>query len=316
MEHESVTHTTVDYTLCRRPSGSDVAATVHRYVGGAGPTVHVHAGQHGIELNGPVALRHLHDELTTAAIAGTVVTVPLSNPLAFDHRSYTAPVEYDARHPNLNRVWPGDDEGSLQERMAASLWELVADADAVVDLHTGTPDMLEHVRFREGDPEARLLAETFGTEYLLADPDDGSDQGKLRTAAASAGIPAITAELSNSRQVSRAAVEAGLDGVRNVLRELDVLDVDADSDRRPDQSLLRDGADATFAGDSGLFELRTDVAVGDHLVAGDEIGAIYCPSSFERRRTVTAADTGVAYSLTREPIVAAGDRLAAVAPPA
>lgn len=312
MEHELVTHTTADYPLCRRPSGTDVTATVHRYVGGAGPTVHVHAGQHGIELNGPVALRHLHDELTTAAIAGTVVTVPLANPLAFDHRSYTAPVEYDARHPNLNRVWPGDDGGSFQERMAASLWELVADADAVVDLHTGTPDMLEHVRFREGDPDARSLAETFGTEYLLADPDDGPDQGKLRTAAASAGIPAITAELSNSRQVSPTAVEAGLDGVRNVLRELDVLA--AAPDRPPDQSLLLDSADATFAGDSGLFELRTDVAVGDHLVADDEIGAIYCPSSFEHRRTVTAADTGVAYSLTREPIVTAGDRIAAVAP--
>jgi predicted deacylase len=314
MEHEPVTHTTADYPLCRRPSGADVTATVHRYVGGAGPTVHVHAGQHGIELNGPVALRRLHDELTTAAIAGTVVTVPLANPLAFDHRSYTAPVEYDARNPNLNRVWPGDDGGSFQERMAASLWDLVADADAVVDLHTGTPDMLEHVRFREDDPDARSLAETFGTEYLLADPDDAPAQGKLRTAAATVGIPAITAELSNSRQVSPSAVEAGVDGVQNVLRKLDVLA--AAPPRPPDQSLLVDSADATFAGDSGLFELRRDVAVGDHLDAGDEIGAIYCPSSFERRQTVTAADTGVAYSLTREPIVAAGDRIAAVAPPA
>lgn len=320
MSYQPATHTTTDRRLGRLPSGRTLTTTVHRYEGGPGPTVYVQAAQHGIELNGPAALRRLNDRLVDAALAGTVVVVPLANPPAFDHRSYTAPPEYDALNPNLNRVWPGDPDGSLHERMADRLWELVTDADAVVDLHTGTADMLEHVRFGEGDDRARALAEAFGTDHLLADPGDGTDGGgdgtdrsgaKLRTAAARADIPAITAELANSRTVSPPAAETGADGVWNVLAALDV--------RQPapstaaERTLLRDDRETTVAAAPGLFELRPDVRVGDHLRAGEELGTIHDPSTFERRRTVTVEEAGVAYSLTREAVVFVGERLAAVA---
>lgn len=317
MDYEPATHTTTEYRLGRLPSGRDVAVTVHRYTGGSGPTVYVQAAQHGIELNGPAALRRLHDRLVDAEIAGTVVTVPLVNPLAFDHRSYATPTALDVQNPNPNRVWPGDDAGSLQERFVARLWEVASDADAVVDLHTGTADMLEHVRFRDEDPAARSLADVFGTEYLLADGDatggEPSD-GKLRSAAARAGIPAITAELSNSRQVTPAAIEAGVIGVRNVLRELDVL-ASAPPDP-PERTVLRDDADPALADVSGLFELRPDVSVGDRLAAGDELGTVYDPASFDDLQTVTVGEPGVAYSLAREAVVVAGERLAALASPA
>ncbi|MFB6297382.1 MAG: succinylglutamate desuccinylase/aspartoacylase family protein [Salinirussus sp.] len=318
MADESATHTASDYHLGRLPSGREVTATIHRYAGGPGPTAYVQAAQHGIELNGPATLRRLHEWLTGTSLGGTVVAVPLVNRLAFDHRSYTTPAELDAGNPNLNRVWPGDSSGTLQERMVSRLWELVTDADAVIDLHTGTPDMLEHVRFQTDDDEARRLAAAYGADYRLADrddtPADESFSGKLRVAASRAGIPAITAELSNSRTVSQPAVEAGLDGVRNVLGELGVLpDYSRDTDGG---RLLRNEPEPTLAGESGLFELRSDLSVGNRLDDGEELGAVYCPSSFERRETVTVADGGVAYSLARESVVIAGERLAGVGAPA
>ncbi|WP_246989409.1 succinylglutamate desuccinylase/aspartoacylase family protein [Halorientalis marina] len=315
MDTRPVDHTTTDRRLGRLPSGSPVHATVHQYAGGEGPSVYVQAAQHGIELNGPAALRRLHGRLCDTAIAGTVVVVPLVNPLAFDHRSYVASASLDAFNPNLNRVWPGDADGTLQERMAANLWSLVTDADAVVDLHTGTADMLEHVRYAADDGVARSIARAFGTEYLLADPgpDDGEDHaGKLRTAAARASLPAITVELSNSRTVAHEAIEAGVSGVTNVLRELDVL---ADAPADPSGGVTLDGdTEPTTATTSGLFETRPDVAVGDDVTAGEELGTLYCPSSFDHLATVTAETDGVVYSLTREGIVVAGERLAGVAP--
>ena len=310
MSHERVTHTATERTLGRLPSGADVAVTVHRYEGGDGPTVYVQAAQHGIELNGPATLRRLHEALLDAELAGTVLTVPLANRPAFDHRSYGAPPEFDAVNPNMNRVWPGDEDGTFQERLAAELWELVSAADAIVDLHTGTADMLEHVRVTGGDPEARGLAEVFGTEFLLVDDPDDTPGGKLRTAAADADVPAIAVELANSRQVSHDAVDAGVRGARNLLRELDVLA--GRPDPPPEQTVLRDDTERTAAQASGLFELRPDIGVGEYLEAGSELGTIYCPSSFERLQTVTVADSGVAYSLTREGVMVAGERLAAV----
>jgi predicted deacylase len=310
--HETATHTTTDYRVGRLPTGP-VAVTVHRYAGGPGPTVYVQAAQHGIELNGPAALRRLHDDLRTARLAGTVVVVPVANPLALDSRSYLTPQAYDARHPNLNRAWPGDEAGSLGQRVAARLWDLVADADAAVDLHTGTPDMLEHVRVLDGDDEARALAEAFGTGYVLVDEDRGDDAGgsTLRAAATAADVPTVTAELSNSRRVDRAAATTGATGVRNVLRALDVLD--APVPESGDPTPLRAVAEHTRATESGLFELRAGLSVGDGVEAGEELGVVYDPTTFERRETVTAAADGVAYSLARESVVVAGERLAAVA---
>jgi predicted deacylase len=316
MATEPVTHTRTDRSLARLPSGTDVSVTIHRYDGGSGPVVYVQGAQHGIELNGPAALRRLHERLLDAEIAGTVVVVPVVNPLAFDRRSYLAPSEYDARNPNLNRVWPGDDSGTLQERMAARLWEFATDADAAVDLHTGTADMLEHVRFQRGDSSARDLAEVFGTAHLLADEDNTAPEetfrGKFRTAAARAGIPAITAELSNSRKVARPAIETGVSGVWNTLREADVLP--GEPDPTPDQTLLVDEAEPPCAAVSGLFELRPELAVGKYVEAGADVGSVYCPSTYEELQTVTAETSGVVYSVAREAVVVAGERVAGIAP--
>jgi predicted deacylase len=222
---------------------------------------------------------------------------------------------------------------------------LVSDADAAVDLHTGTADMLEHVRVGEGASAARTLAEAFGTEVVLleesqaaaddattggtaatSDDRDGTDPeagvagheprtpptgGKFRTVATRAGIPAVTAELSNSRRVARPAAETGVEGVCNVLRSLDVM---GGPPRRPEtQTLLCADAPPTLATESGLFEPRPDLAVGEAVEGGAPVGALYDPSSFDRLETVTAEAGGTVYSITRESVVVAGERLVAVA---
>ncbi|MDQ2052672.1 succinylglutamate desuccinylase/aspartoacylase family protein [Natronolimnohabitans sp. A-GB9] len=317
MEYESVTHTTAERRLGRLPSGTDVSVTVHRYEGGTGPTAYVQAAQHGIELNGTAALRRLHHHLTTTELAGTVIAVPVVNSLAFDHGSYVTPQAVDAVNPNCNRVWPGDEDGTLQERVVARLWELLETADVVIDLHTGTPDMLEHVRFQPDDRQSRSLAATFGTEYLLtdtsADPETNDEefQGKLRTAAARAGIPAIVPELSNSRQVDHDAARRGVQGVRNVLGELGLLREEPDP--TPSQTILRHDEGRIGTDRSGLFEPNPSVTVGDYVTAGTELGTVYCPATFEQRQCVTASDDGVVYSLTRESVVTAGEKVACIA---
>lgn len=317
MDYETVTHTVDERRLASLPSGADVSVTVHRYRGGPGPTAYLQAAQHGIELNGTAALRRLHRDLTAAELAGTVIVVPVVNSLAFDHGSYVTPQAIDAVNPNFNRTWPGDEDGTFQERLVARLWQLVERADVVIDLHTGTPDMLEHVRFQNGNPESRRLATTFGTGCLLTDAEPDAEgpvedfQGKLRTAAARAGITTIVPELSNSRQIDRDAASRGLNGIRNVLGELGMLREEPASP--PSQTILRDDQGRIGADRSGLFERNPDVAVGDHVPGGTELGTVYSPATFEERQTVTTNEPGVVYSLTRESVVTAGEKLACVA---
>ncbi|UPW00833.1 succinylglutamate desuccinylase/aspartoacylase family protein [Halorussus gelatinilyticus] len=324
-------HTAERVTLARLPSGVEIETTVHTYDGDdEGPTVYVQAAQHGREINGTETLRRVHDRLVGSAsadadgldLAGRLVAVPVADPLTFDRVSYTTPEQLDSVNPNMNRVWPGDAEGTVHERMAATLWEYVADADAVVDLHTGSADMLTHVVFMEGHEESRALAEAFGTDLLLSEEagKDADDEwakrdfdGKLRVAATHEGIPTITPELAHNKQLVEDAVDAGVEGTLAVLRHLDLLpgDPDADGERR----LARNHLGRVTADDAGLFRLDPDREVGQRVEPGERVGTVYDPTTYEVLQEAETDREGILYSLTREATVSGGETLLSVALP-
>ena len=306
-------------TLARLPSGVEVATTVHRYGPRDGPHVYVQAAQHGREVNGTAVCRRLHDRLVGTDLRGRVTVVPLVDPLTFDRVSYTTPESLDSVNANMNRVWPGDEDGTLHERMAARLWEYAGDADAVVDLHTGSPDMLTHVVYTAGDEASRRLAQSFGADLLLAEKagDEAPEEwerrrfdGKFRVAAVREGIPAITPELRHNKQILEDAVETGVEGVLNVLREREVLSGGAP---RRDPPVAHDHLGTVDAVDSGLFRPAPDLALGDRISEGQSLGTLYDPTTYEVLQEPRANNDGILYALTREATVTAGDRLASVA---
>ncbi|WP_227374371.1 succinylglutamate desuccinylase/aspartoacylase family protein [Haladaptatus halobius] len=314
-------HTAKRVTLARLPSGVALETTVHTYEGADdGPTLYVQAAQHGSEINGTEVLRRFHEEIDPAELAGRIVAVPVADPLTFDRVSYTTPEQLDSVNPNMNRVWPGDSEGTLHERMAATLWEYASDADAIVDLHTGSPNMLTHVVFMEGDRDSRELAEAFGTDLLLSEEagDDANAEweernfgGKFRVAATHEGIPSITPELAHNKEVVEGAVETGLDGLLNVCRQLGVLA------ERPvengDPVLARNHLGRVDATDSGLFVVESSRELGDRVEAGDLVGTLYDPATYEVLQEVETDRDGVLYALTRESTVCGGGKLLSVA---
>ncbi|USZ67539.1 succinylglutamate desuccinylase/aspartoacylase family protein [Halorussus salilacus] len=314
-------HVTERITLARLPSGVEIATTVHTYDGTEdGPTVYVQAAQHGREVNGTETLRRVHDRLLDSDLSGRIVAVPVADPLTFDRVSYTTPEQLDSVNPNMNRVWPGDPEGTLHERMAARLWEYAREADAIVDLHTGSPDMLTHVVFMEGHEGSRNLAEAFGSDLLLSEEagDDADDEwaardfgGKLRVAANEEAIPTITPELAHSKQIVEDAVETGVVGTLNVFRHLGLLDESVEANGDP--TLARNHLGRVTADDSGLFRADPDHAVGDEVEAGEYLGTLYDATTFEPLQEARADRDGILYSLAQEATVTAGDTLLNVA---
>ncbi|SHG76080.1 succinylglutamate desuccinylase/aspartoacylase family protein [Halobaculum gomorrense] len=334
-------------TLARLPSGVALKTTVHTYApesagdagadgaddtdrtAGAdaaeGPTVYVQAAQHGREINGAAVCRQLHDDLVAADLAGTAHVVPVADPLTFDTVSYTTPEAYDSVNPNMNRCWPGDPDGTLHERMAATLWAYAGDADFIVDLHTGSRDMLTHTVYLRGDDDCRRLAEAFGTDLLLAESagEDADEEwasrnfgGKLRVAATREGIPSITPELAHNKELVDDAIEAGVDGTTRALRHAGVLD-DRDGEEASvpawDGTRARNHLGRVTASESGLFRAAADLAIGDEVVEGKYVGEVYDPTTYEVLQEATADRSGVVYSVAREATVTAGQTLVGIA---
>ncbi|WP_410766593.1 succinylglutamate desuccinylase/aspartoacylase family protein [Haloferax sp. DFSO60] len=318
-------HTAETVTLARLPSGVPVQTTVHVYEPADGTadraTLYIQAAQHGREINGTEVLRRLHSRLDRESISGRIIAVPVADPLTFDRVSYTTPEAVDSVNPNMNRVWPGDSDGSLHERMAAALWEYASEADAIVDLHTGSPDMLTHTVYRKGHDESRTLAEAFGIDVLLAEAagEDAEEEwaernfgGKLRVAATEANIPSITPELAHNKQLVEDAIDAGVSGVLNVARHLGILSGAVDS---WDGKTYRNHLGRVTAAESGLFVAREDLELGRDVRPGDHLGWVYDPTTYEMLQEVEAERGGVVYSIAREATVTAGTTLVGVALP-
>ncbi len=312
------THETDRRTLARLPSGVELDTTVHTY-GSGDPTVYVQAAQHGREVNGAAVLRRLHDQLADADLHGTVVAVPVADPLTFDRVSYTTPEAFDSVNPNMNRCWPGRDDGTIHERMAASLWALAGEADYAVDLHTGSPEMLTHTVYRKGDDDCRQLAEAFGTDLLLAEPagDDADAEwqardfgGKFRVAASREGIPTITPELAHNKHLVEDAIETGVDGLLRVFRRVGLLDGAVSA---WDGTRARNHLGRVQATESGLFRPDPELTLGQTVHEGETVGEVFDPTTYERHQTATVDRDGLVYSITREATVTAGETVVGVA---
>ena len=184
-----------------------------------GPVVFVTGALHGDEINGTGAIRTLILDESFQLIRGSVILVPVLNILGFDRHSRYLPDRRD-----LNRCFPGKRQGSLASRMARVLFdEIVRRSDFGIDLHTAAIRRTNYpnIRGHLADPGVRRIAEAFGCEILI---DSEGPRGAFRREACRAGCPTIVMEGGEVWKVEPGIVESAAQGVRNVLRNLEMLD--------------------------------------------------------------------------------------------
>lgn len=226
---------TFEREVAQFPDGSPISITVRAVSGvGDGPTISLLGVQHGDEYSGMEIVNRLFDGLDPAAMSGTVVGVPVSNPLAFNTAGRVTPPSVGYENLNMNRVWPGNPGGLLMERIAADLWEgFLEDSGYIIDLHEGGRAFMAryiHARGTEetdgivGD-EVRRLCALFGQgiPVLGGVRTRGSMMGSLSVQAGLRGIPCIGPELGGGGRIWEGFVEVGVRGVRNVMIGLGML---------------------------------------------------------------------------------------------
>jgi uncharacterized protein len=274
-----------------------------------GPRVAVTAGIHGAEYVSIAALREVVLGLDPAAVTGSLVAVLTASPAAFAARSiYVNPLD----GLNLNRQFPGDEQGSPTQRLAHWLTtQVIAGSDAFVDMHCG--DMNEALESFTGiqdtgdpslDARSRELAEAYGLRYLLISQTTGT----TTATAASLGIPAILGEVGGQGRWPREDVALHAAGFRRVLRAAGLID-DAPVEPAHRTEILSTEA-WMRATTSGYW--HPAVEVGDRLSAGAVVGEVQDAFGAVLERPTATID-GVVIFLVSSLAMNAGDPLLALA---
>lgn len=269
-----------------------------------GPTLYLQAGSDGDELNGVMVISRLLRGLDPEDLSGTILAVAVANLPGFRQETHRNPID----DTKLNRAYPGNPEGSLSERIAATTFDVATRADLVLDLHQGaTSRMIDEVRVRCGrhhdlHEDCIELAKAFDCGYVL---DQQGPDGQLARAVCDEGVPAVDPELGGSVGVDEASVEVGLRGIENVLVAYGLREGELERRR---QTRVR-GFDQYHSPRGGLAEVVP--SLGDEVDRGDDLVRIYSVVG-EHVTTVTAEDPGILWRTRRRPQTATGEYVCSV----
>jgi len=192
-----------------------------------GPKLVVTGAVHGWEIVGTEVIRRvLREKLELNQLSGTVIAVPVANPLAFQARAYITPQD----HVDIGSAMPGDPAGTQSRRIASRLWGIIENSACYIDLHCmeGPSVPLTIVRGPETGQvveETLKIAAAFGLPVTRPSPE--TLKRRPNTAAdlaISQGIPSIIPELPfPSIFMDQNSVEIGVRGVLNVMKYLKMI---------------------------------------------------------------------------------------------
>jgi predicted deacylase len=211
-------------------AGTQIPVTTIRGTG-PGPVLALIAGNHGYEYPPILALQKLRGQIDESRLQGTVIMVHVANMPSFLGRTvYFSPVD----QKNLNRCYPGRPDGTVSDRIAHAITtEIIEHAEYVLDLHCGDgnewlrPYVYQAVTADEAmNRSIARLALAFGIDHIILDHGRPTDPAKslyCSTTAVTRGKPGMTIEAGSLGQTDAESVDAIVNGVRGVLRELAML---------------------------------------------------------------------------------------------
>jgi predicted deacylase len=262
-----------------------------------GPTVWLSGCLHGDEPGGAVIIQDVFKHLQTGQLLrGAVHGLPLINSHGFEMVSRFINTDRE----DLNRCFPGNEKGTMGQRIARRLFRLIAktEPDLVIDLHNDWIQSVPYVVLEHGDAFSgrglhdRTIRLASATGLLLVgEPAVTDDTAHTLTGAmVAAGIPAFTVEAGGACGIVETSIGAGVASVLGVLESLEMTAPGVDGPRQQSSGaeVLRYTSRPRCTS-SGI--LRFSVMPGDTVSDNQELAQVY--SAFGSvEETIRAARSG------------------------
>jgi uncharacterized protein len=280
-----------------------------------GPVLALIAGVHGAETTPILALQALLPKLDASMMSGTVILVHVANVPSFLGRTiYVGPID----GKNLNRQFPGRADGSISERIAYALTDVIRRSDYVVDIHSGDanedlrPWTGFYARFGGDDviKRSRDMAVAFGLEYIVefpfapAKPEEAIYTG---SSAVALGKPSFDVEVGRLGIIDPKSITTVVDGLLSVMRHLRMIDGAPLPAKHP--WFIQRRVNLAAEHDGIFYPL---VQAGWYVTAGTLLGYI---TDFhgQRLQEVTATEPGPLLVIISTPAVNKGETIAVIA---
>jgi len=304
--------------LVELPDGTRIASPIVLLNGAKdGPRLYLGAGIHGDEENGVHIVSRVLGQLRPDELSGSLVCVPVQNPLAFQF-GHRIPLGLYLKSP-LDQApidpwscFPGDTQGNVTEMLAAKLFELIRGCDYALDVHTPTRGgryvpitILPHPSLGTPFRRTEELAAAFGSGFIMR-TDKGLyvRDGNLHVEATRAGVPTLMFEVGEGGRLEEEVTAIGTRCALNLLRFLGMLPGEV---RKPAETVLMKEFLGLRARRGGF--LSTEATLGSRVKKGDLLARVATIHG-EEAETFVAPAHGVFVRATTFPTVASGERVA------
>lgn len=271
---------------------------------GDGKRICIVTGTHGDELEGQYVAYLIQEKLREYedSFVGEVDIYPCLNPLGMDSIERKVPM-FDL---DMNRIFPGDPNGSLVEYMAYEIIEDLKGADLVIDIHASNIYLREvmQIRINEKQQENLVpLAKQMNVEYIWIHSASTVLESTLAYSLNVLDTPTLVVEMGVGMRLTLEYGNQLVDGILNTMQYMGMIKGEKIEVRSP---IISSDGHVYFlnAACSGIFV----PTIGHDLMVkkNDLIGKIINPLKGVVESEVYSPCDGLLFTLREYPIVEEG----------
>lgn len=267
-------------------------------------------GIHGDEFEGQYicyeVARRLKQDLSL--LKGTVEIYPALNPLGLDVAQRNIPkVNMD-----MNRMFPGRENGTPFERVAAAIVGDLAGADMCLDVHASDIFVKEIPQVRVSEEFAeRLLpyARLLNTDMVWLNASATVHESTLAHSMNMLGVPTLVIEMGVGSRIDRSYGNQVIEGIFNLLWHMGMWEGHVGNVQEP--AISTDG-EVEFIRSKEVGVFLPAIAHNHYVKKGDKLGEIVSPLEGETLDEIIAQKGGLVFTLREYPLVREGSLLARI----
>ena len=267
-------------------------------------------GTHGDELDGQyicyeiIKKIHMYPE----KLKGIVDIYPDVNPLGIDMGSRGIPM-FDL---DMNRVFPGDNNGAVAEYTAAGLIDDIIGSDFCLDIHSSNIFLKEmpQLRMTEENKDKLLpYAKKLNADVIWIYSSKTVLDATLAYSLNNMGVPTLVAEMGVGHRINNEYCQQLIEGIFNLMTELEVWD-DAPVNVR--NSIVSTEGQVSFISAAGSGIFVSSINSMGTIGMGTHIGDIIEPITGKVIQRIESPTDGIIFSLREHPVVYKGALIARV----